>query len=95
MIKTIVKVFPKAEKIEDFKNNVMIMAPVTRQEKGCISYQLLQDSKDTHVFIIVEEWENQEAFFAHLVADHVKEFETKMQGAFEKDVEANVCSVVV
>lgn len=94
MIKVIARTMVKEDKIADFKKNVAIMAPVTRKEKGCISYLLLQDSRDSKVFIFLEEWESQDALFTHLASKHVKDFEKEMQGAFEKDLEVNICSLV-
>lgn len=95
MIKAVAKLIVKEDRIEDLKKNVAIMVPVTRKENGCISYQLFQDSQDCKVFIFLEEWESQDDLITHLAAKHVKEFEVQMKDAFEKDVEVNICSLIV
>lgn len=94
LIKVIAKVFVKEDRIVDLKKYAAIMAPVTRQESGCISYQLFQDSQDSKVFIFLEEWKSEEALSDHMAAKHVKEFEEQMQGGFEKDVEVTICRLI-
>ena len=49
MIKVVAKIFVKEDKIADLIKYVAIMAPVTSEESGCISYQLLQDLQDSKV----------------------------------------------
>ena len=44
----------------------------TRQEPGCISYDLTQSLTDENTVYFVERWENQAAIDAHLVAPHFK-----------------------
>lgn len=42
----------------------------TRQEPGCLSYELLQGRDDTTRFVLVEEWESQEHLDAHTRTEH-------------------------
>ena len=44
----------------------------TRKEKGCIEYTLYVDPKDDHSCFTMETWEDEAAFEAHKVSDHVK-----------------------
>ena len=44
----------------------------TRQEPGCISYDLVQSQTDEDTLMFVERWENQEALDGHFNAPHFK-----------------------
>lgn len=44
----------------------------TRQEPGCISYDLTQSQTDENTIYFVERWENQEALDGHFHAPHFK-----------------------
>lgn len=47
-----------------------LIAP-TRQEAGCISYQLHKNNADPAGFTFVEEWVSDEALNAHLQTPHL------------------------
>ncbi len=48
-----------------------LLAP-TREEAGCISYELLESTEDGDAFTFVEEWVNPEALQAHLETSHIQ-----------------------
>lgn len=48
-----------------------LIAP-TRQEAGCISYQLLRHQTDTTEFTFVEEWQSDAAIDAHFETPHLQ-----------------------
>jgi quinol monooxygenase YgiN len=50
------------------------VAAASRQEPGCISYRVYQDTENEHDFVFVEEWENDEALQRHFATSHVAEF---------------------
>jgi quinol monooxygenase YgiN len=45
-----------------------------RLDKGCISYELFQDSEDNDLFWFVETWEDEEHLKRHLESDHMKAY---------------------
>lgn len=45
----------------------------TRQEKGCISYELFQDVANPNKLTMIEEWEAQEYIDNHFNTAHYKE----------------------
>jgi quinol monooxygenase YgiN len=51
----------------------------SRNEKGAVRFELLQEPNRKNHFTIVSVWENQAAFDAHLSADHTKQFREKIQ----------------
>lgn len=44
----------------------------TLKEKGCIVYQLNQDSENPRRFIWTEQWESAELLADHLAAEHIQ-----------------------
>lgn len=50
------------------------LVSASKTEKGAIFYHLFSDPKDDTKFIIVENWENQEAIAAHNETAHFKKF---------------------
>lgn len=76
-------------KREEFVQAFLQLAPLVRQEEGCLEYVPTIDV-DTNisaqgearpdVVTIVERWESVEALEAHLVAPHMIEFRTRVKG---------------
>ena len=50
------------------------VADVSREETGCISYRLYEDTERPNEFVFVEEWESSEALQRHFATSHVREF---------------------
>ena len=42
----------------------------TREEPGCIHYELCQDLKNLGHFLFIEEWRDEAALDAHIASDH-------------------------
>ncbi len=56
------------------------VAAASRQEPGCISYQVCQDSEDEDAFVFVEQWESEDALQAHFGTPHIAEFMAAIPG---------------
>jgi quinol monooxygenase YgiN len=50
------------------------VAEASRAEAGCLSYRLYQDTEAENAFVIVEEWDSDEALQRHFHTSHVAEF---------------------
>lgn len=50
----------------------------TRQEKGCISYELFQDKANPNKLTMIEEWEAQEYIDNHFKTPHYTEIRPKI-----------------
>lgn len=59
------------------------MLEPTRQEAGCIQYELLHNLNNPAEFTLLEEWESQAALDGHTVAAHTKAAEAKMESLIE------------
>ena len=44
----------------------------TRQESGCLRYELLESLEDPARFTFVEEWSSEEALQAHFETEHIQ-----------------------
>jgi quinol monooxygenase YgiN len=50
------------------------VAAASREETGCISYRVYEDTELENEFVFVEEWESSEALQRHFSTAHVGEF---------------------
>lgn len=42
-----------------------------RNEPGCLMLRIMQDAEDEATFVVIAEFEDQQAYEAHLASDHV------------------------
>lgn len=68
------------EKVEQVKSVLIALVEPTRQENGCILYQLLQNPKVLTDFVFIEEWESEAQLNAHLKSPHINEVGAKLDG---------------
>lgn len=73
---------------EEVKSILYGLVEPSRQESGCILYELLQNQEDPTDFVFVEEWENEALLNAHLDSPHINSVDTKLSGllAAEPDI---------
>ncbi|MCX7595725.1 MAG: antibiotic biosynthesis monooxygenase [Fischerella sp.] len=79
-IRVVARVIALPEKVEALKALLLELIEPTRQESGCIKYELLQNQSDPTDFTFVEEWTSNDALEAHLVSTHIKAAEAKLEG---------------
>ncbi len=82
-VKLIAKIKAKSEFIEEIKEGLFGLVAPTRQEAGCIQYDLHQDQNDPSTFIFIEEWESQDHLKAHSAAPHIAAFGAAAKGKVE------------
>jgi quinol monooxygenase YgiN len=70
----VARVKVKEEKVKDFLELTKPLVEATRNEPGCISYELFQSASDPSSFIFYEEYKDDSAFNAHGNSDHFKTF---------------------
>ncbi|MDY6785198.1 MAG: putative quinol monooxygenase [Cyanobacteriota bacterium] len=68
------------DKIEELKAVLLELLEPTRQEPGCIQYDLLQNKADPTDFTFVERWESEANLEAHLTTEHIKVASQKING---------------
>jgi quinol monooxygenase YgiN len=83
-VRVIARVTSLPDKVEELKSILLNLVEPTRSEKGCISYQLLQDKTDSAEFVFIEEWTSDLAIDAHMTTDHLQDTLSKAQSLFAK-----------
>lgn len=59
----------RTEELRDLLEGLVIP---TRQEPGCVSYEMLESLDDPTRFTFVEEWTSSEALDAHFETEHIQ-----------------------
>lgn len=60
------------------------MAVKSKEEKGCVTYQLYQQTQNPADFCLIETWENSDDLAAHKETDHFKNFVLKAPDLIEE-----------
>lgn len=63
----------KPEFVDQAKELLAKMVKPTNEEKGCISYVLVQDVLTPNIFYYIEEWESKQHLDDHIAAPHFVE----------------------
>ncbi|MDQ6811583.1 MAG: antibiotic biosynthesis monooxygenase [Actinomycetota bacterium] len=74
MIVVIGRVVTDAAKREQLVRIAHAVASTSREEEGCRSYRIYEDTEISNEFVFVEEWEDQAALERHFGTPHVAEF---------------------
>lgn len=87
-VRVVAHIVANFDKVEEVKSILLELIEPTRQESGCIAYELLQNQKDPTDFTFVEEWESQELLNAHLATPHLTKAAAQLEGfiAAEPDI---------
>ena len=83
-IRVIARVTSQPDKVEELKSILLNLIEPTRREKGCLSYQLLQDKTDAAEFVFIEEWAGDSAENAHMTTSHVQDTLSKAESLLAK-----------
>ncbi len=63
----------KADAAEEVAKHLRTMAVKTNEEPGCRSYDVYRSREDDAVFVLVEVYDDEDAFKAHAAADYFNE----------------------
>jgi quinol monooxygenase YgiN len=72
-MKVILRLTAKSDKVAELKAVLVALVVPTRQEAGCISYEIFQNNADPCDFTFVEEWRDEAAINAHWATAHVQD----------------------
>ena len=92
-VRVIARITSQSDKIEELKSILLNLIEPTRSEKGCLSYQLLQDKTYAAEFVFIEEWASDSAEAAHMTTSHVQEVLSKAQPLLAKA--PDICRYVI
>jgi quinol monooxygenase YgiN len=79
-VRVLAKVISLPNTLEETKALLISLIEPTRQENGCLSYELWQNQEDPNEFSFVEEWADQAALEAHFQTPHFLEALKKIEG---------------
>ena len=79
-LRVVVRVIALPDKIEELKTLLISLVEATRREKGCISYDLLQNELEPTDFTFVEEWQTVEDLERHLASNHIQQAISQLDG---------------
>ncbi len=78
-LRVVARIVAKPDKVEEVRELLSGLIEPTREEEGCIVYELLQNRSDPTDFTFVEEWTNDPALDAHLASAHIQSALPKVQ----------------
>jgi quinol monooxygenase YgiN len=89
----IVKFTVKKAYIEDVKKALLNILEPTRNEAGCLLYELHQDLNDPSIFMFYEVWETVDYWKAHDHQPHIEAFRKIIDGKV-KSIEVNQLNIL-
>lgn len=72
MIRVVAHFKPKPGKLEEARQLLLGFTAPTRQEKGCVLYDLHENPADPDDLTFIEEWESEEDLDAHGESTHIQ-----------------------
>lgn len=82
-VTVVAKVVARKEALDRVMPELLKLVPLTRQESGCIEYNLHQDNENPAVFIFYETWESAAALEQHMNSKHFKAYIAAVDGMIE------------
>ena len=80
MITVLARVQAVAGRVEEVRRECLALVDPSRQDEGCIDYELYQSSDDPTVFIFFENWLSREHVEKHLETPHCLAFDQRTAG---------------
>jgi len=79
-LRVVARIIARPERVDDLRALLNELIEPTRNESGCITYELLQNKSDPTDFTFVEEWESDDALDAHAASEHLKQVGSRLKG---------------
>ena len=83
MIRVVAHFKPKPGKLEEARQLLLGFTAPTREEKGCVLYDLHENPDDPEDLTFIEEWESVEDLDAHGQSAHLREGRRRMPGLMD------------
>lgn len=71
-VHVVARLTARPETVTDVQNLLLRLLEPTRQEPGCLRYELLHNAADPTDFTFVEEWADETALEAHFTTPHLQ-----------------------
>ncbi len=73
----------KKDKIDLVKSELIKLIQPTRNEEGCLQYDLYQDNEKPELFLFYENWESNDFLQKHMKSQHIKAYMKATKGCLE------------
>jgi quinol monooxygenase YgiN len=93
-LRVVARVIAKPDSVHDVRTILTSLVEPTRQEAGCLCYQLLQNQATPADFTFIEEWASAEAEQAHFLTAHVADTIQQLTGLWEAEPDMRRYTVV-
>jgi quinol monooxygenase YgiN len=93
-LRVLVRVKARNDKVDELRALLKAVVAPSRNEQGCISFELLQSQRDPTDFVFVEEWESAAALEGHSASEHVNHLRAKLTTLQDGERESRRYSVV-
>ena len=80
----VANIIAKADKVELVKTELLKLIDITREEQGCINYDLHQDNENKNHFMFYENWESRELWQTHMGNKHLADYIEATENAVEE-----------
>jgi len=79
----VARIQAKSNKLELVRTALLKLIEPTREEEGCLQYDLHQDNVNPEIFVFYENWASRELWQTHMNNDHLKAYMIETEGAVE------------
>ncbi len=69
----------KEDRVQEMKDMLKTMVEPSKNEKGCILYDIFQQKENPRKFVVIESWENEEALEGHKNSEHYKYYKANFE----------------
>lgn len=68
------KIEANPDQVDFVRAELLKLIPITRNESGCLQYDLHQDNDNPAVFLFYENWESRELWQQHMSNSHLTRY---------------------
>jgi quinol monooxygenase YgiN len=93
-LRIIARLESKPEKVAELREVLLGLLAPTREEAGCIRYEMLENQADPTEFTFTEEWTDAAALAAHFESDHIRNALARFPDLLAKELDLRRYSLV-
>lgn len=94
-ITVVAKITSREGKERETKSALMTLLKPTRQEEGCLQYDLHSSSENPGEFLFFERWTNKEALAKHLETPHILALRARGEELLAKPTEITIWTEIL
>lgn len=76
----VANIIAHADKVELVKKELLKLIEITRNETGCINYDLHQDNENPAHFMFYENWDSRALWQTHMANQHLADYMAATEG---------------